>query len=273
MSNQSSNLPSIVGNVPEALLNLVTRGDFKDTSLETMKHHRVLNRMAIVQGQSQREVKAKFGEGAVIIPVAELKLGDKDVEFDAVPVMFFDEFITWNDRNDKTSPKIRDKSLDRASVIAQKSADPNLRQEAYGEEASKFKMRHTHHLTFLVVIYSGPYKGTLCAMSFSRGEFRKGMAFINAIKMRRINGTQAPLWATNWRFSVGERKNEKGEWYGFDFENADSPWIAGEDMAQMQTLHSELLKDYKEQAIVVGHEAADLAGDEEAGDLASSTDM
>jgi hypothetical protein len=265
-------LPVRVGDVPEALLNLALAGG-GDDSLETMRHHRVLNRLALVQGMSKREVKDQFGEGSFVIPAANIKVSGRNETFDIIPVMFFDEFITWSDRNDKSGPKIRERSLDRSSVLAAKCGDPMRRQEAYGDVATKFKMKHTHHLNFLVVLDSGELKGTLAVLSFSRSEFRTGMAFISAIKLRRLNGSQAPLWATRWTVTTGNRKNEKGEWYGIDVSPASSPWIDGEMIAPMKAMHEELKREYKEQALVVGHEAADLGGEEGETDHAASTDM
>ncbi len=269
MTSKPENLPStIVGNVPESLRALVAQGVTGDSSLETMKHHRVLNRINLIQGMSSREMKTKFGEGSIVIPASEILLAKVGESFNFVPVMFFDEYISWNDRNDKSGPKIHERSLDRASALAVKASDANRRSEDYGEVQSngkRYVRKHTHHLNFLVVIYSGPFKGTLCVLSFSRSEFRKGMAFISAIKMRKIQAggytSQAPLWATNWTLTPGPRKNEKGEWWGYDISPASEPFIEEADIPSFQKMHTELLAEYKAQAIVVGHEAADTGED------------
>lgn len=273
MATKNDNVPStIVGNVPESLLSLVAQNPVGDSSLETMKHHRVLNRISLIQGMTAKEMKQKFGEGSIVIPASDVCLAKLGEKFDFVPVMFFDEFVTWNDRADKSQPsKIFERSYDRASLIAVKAGDPNRRAEQYGEEQTGpngkfyFKRKHTHHLNFLIMIYSGQFKGTMCALSFSRSEFKKGLSFISAIKMRKItNGAhsvQAPLWATVWSITPGDRKNDKGEWYGYDISPAEKPFIDNADVMPFKTIHEELMKEYKDRAISVGHEAAEMGED------------
>lgn len=269
-------LPVSVGDVPQELIAMMEAGEIGD-SLETLRHHRILNRLKVVQGMSKREVKAKYGEGSIIIPVTESLIAKVDGKVDFVPVMFFDEFISWNDRDDTASPKIHDKSLDLAGKIAVLSASPTKRSEKYGDngKGGQFVRKHTHHLNFLVVLYSGDLKGTLCVLSFSRGEFSKGLGFVGMVKSQRVKTAtftaSAPLWSQVWTMSVGPRKNDKGEWWGVDIAPADNPRIANDDVRPFKTMHEELLKDYREQLLVVGHEAAE--DDEMGPDLAASKDM
>jgi len=266
-----------VGDVPASLLAMIEQGKLPDT-METMRHHRILNRVAILQPMSGMEFKKKYGEGSAIIPAADQLLIKTDESFDMVPVMFFDEFVCWADRRDKSGPMIREKSLDRASILAAKCSDPNRRKEAYGEplpDGTRLTMRNTHHLNFLCVVYSGPLKGTQCVVSLNRAEFKKGMSLISAIRMRKIQAgnyqVQAPMWSTVWKVTVGHRTNDKGQWYGFDFSPADQPWVDNDDAEPFKSMYDELLKDYKEQLIVVGHEAAE--GKVEGDDPANETEM
>lgn len=274
----SENLPTRVGNIPASLIAMAESGAMGD-SLETMRHHRVLNRLNLVQPTSGRDFKTDFGEGSVIIPVSKTLVIKRGDSVDLTPVMFFDEYVTWRDRDDKTGgAKIIARSFDRAGEIARKAGDANLRKEPYGEpqgpKQERFQMSHTHHLNFPVVLMSGQFKGTLCVMSFSRSAFRTGMSFISAIKMRKIQvpgrpPIQAPLWSTKWTLKVGDRKNEKGEWYGWDLTAATEPYAADEELPPLRAMHEELLKEYREQALDVGHEAGETGHD----DPAAETEM
>lgn len=258
-----------VGEVAPQFLTQYTGAQVPDT-LETMRHHRILNRVAIVQAMSPREKKEKYGEGSCCIPATETKLAGLDEPFEVVPVMFFDEFIQWAHRDDKEGAMIRERSLDRASVLAAKCGDPKRWDEPY--ENGKFKARNTHHLNFLAVVYSGELKGTLVVISFARGEYKKGTTWMGAIKQRRVGGFQAPLWSTRWTFKTTPHTNGKDEWYGFDFEPADKPWIEAEDAEQLKAMHEQLLKDYKDQILEVGHAAAESASESQP-DLRGATDM
>lgn len=280
--NSESDVPVVVGVVPAGLIQMLDQGELGD-SLETMKHHRVLNRLAVVQAQSKREVKSKFPPGTVFIPAIETKVIDHGGMFKVVPVMFFDEFLVWNDRDDKASPMIQESSLDISSAIAIRAGDPNRRNEKYGQKDNgkdQYERRYTHHLNFVVIIYDGELKGTTAVMSFSRGEFRHGMQWIAKIKARRISGKNsagvtvsapAPLWSTCWEIRVGDRGNAKGEWMGFDAEPAENPFVDNEDLMNFKAIHEQLQKEHQDRLLKVGHEAAETATQGE--DFASAKDM
>lgn len=263
-TKKTNDLPvTHVGDVPAHMLALV--GQDQPDSLETMRHHRILNRLAVIQSNSPREKKDKFSEASIAIPAVDLKVCGKDETVLVVPVMFFDEYIQWGDRKDKTGAMMRERSVSRTSKLAIACDDPQRWRVKYGEE-QQYVARNCHHLNFLVVIYSGALKGTLAVASFSRSEYKKGTAWMANIQQRRINGRQAPLWSQVWEFKVSPRKNEHGEWYGIDFANpSEAPgWILSEEIDAMRAMHEQLLADYKAQALEVGHEEAETAsgGDE-----------
>ena len=258
-TKKTNDLPvAHVGDVPDHKLALV--GQDQPDSLQTMRHHRVLNRLAVIQSNSPREKKEKFEEASIAIPAVDLKVCSKDESVLVVPVMFFDEFIQWGDRKDKTGPMIREKTVNLTSKLAAACDDPQRWRVKYGDN-QQFEARNNHHLNFLVVIYSGPLKGTLAVASFARSEYKKGTAWMANIQQRRINGRQAPLWSQVWEFKVGPRKNEHGEWYGIDFANPStaSPWIEGQEIEAMRAMHEQLLVDYKAQILDVGHKEAEVA--------------
>ncbi len=256
-SRDKTDIEKIGADLPEYLQELAEG----DTSLDQLKEHRVLNRLAVIQDQSPREVKALYGAASIAIPASEITVckGGEDESVSFVPVFFFDEFCLWSDRDDKGSPMIQKRSLDKTSDIARKAQDFDRMREPYGEPDDDGKLpyvrRYVHHLNFCGMIYGdSPLRGTPIVLSYQKGEFKKGSAFISALQMRR-----APLWSTVWDLTVGERKNDKGEWYGIDFSNAESPWVDEEDAAAMKSRHEELKEFYKERRLGVGHEVAEAA--------------
>lgn len=252
----TSDLPiAKVGDVPAHLLALVSQ-DLPD-SLATMRHHRVLNRVGVIQPSTKSDKKQKYGpEGTVVIPASETVLAGYGEEFDVTPVMFFDEFIQWGDRKDTAGKMIREKSLDLASALAVKCQDGSKWTEKYGDK-QQFIAKNTHHLNFLCVVMSGDLKGTLVVLSFIRTEFKKGNAWIGAIQQRKIGGRQAPLYTSVWTMKSASRTNDKGEWFGLDFRSAAEPWVSAEDLPQLKAMHEQLVTDYKAQALEVGHETAE----------------
>jgi hypothetical protein len=263
---KKSDVPAVRVDVPEHLLQLVA-GDTVPDTLETMRHHRILNRIAVVQSNSPREKKDKYGEASIVLPAIDTVLCTQQEQIDVVPVMFFDEYVRWADRKDKSGPMIQERSMSRTSKLAQACDDPNRWRVKYGEKG-EFIARNCHHLNFLVVIYkcaNEALKGTLAVLSLSRSEYKKGLSWMANIQQRKIAGRQAPLWSTVWTVKIGPRKNEHGEWYGIDISNAENPYIGSDDIEGMKLLHEQLLKDYKDQALEVGHEEAETTeGDTEA---------
>src|SRR5688572_7085593 len=238
-----------VTDVPDYLLQVVKEGA-GDSSVETMQHHHVLARLDITQSNSPRDKKEKYGEGAIFIPSTETKLADLRQKVDLVPVMFFDEFLQWGDRNDKAGPMIRDRSLDHASALAAKCGNAGKWYEKYGDDGKggQFEARNSHHMNFVCVVYGDhPLKGTIVVLSMHRSAYKKGEALVGAIRARRIAGKQAPMWSTVWSVWSAAKSNDDGEWYGWDFESSAQPWVAKEDLEAMEGIHEKLKEEYRNQ--------------------------
>jgi hypothetical protein len=256
-----------VGDIPEHMLAMLAEQKEHD-SLANMRHHRTLARVAIIQGSTKGELKEKYGEGSLVIVSAEKVLCKVNEFVDLVPVLFFDEYIAWNDRKDKISPMIHEKSFEHGSIVASKAGVREKWSEKYGDKL-EFERRYAHHLNFVCAVYGNhELKGVPVTLSYSRGSFKKGRALIDAIKLRRINGMQVPLYGSVFRFMPARERNDKGEWWVAGFKNPDppeSPWIASADAPIAKTMHDELLKDYESRDLSVKHEEAEKATGDDPG--------
>jgi hypothetical protein len=253
-SKNESNLVH-VGNVPEHLLALMQTVDGSD-SLQTMKHHRILNIIAVVKSNSPIEKKKEYGEGSMVIPSTKTVVAKLGESIEVIPVMFFDEFIKWGDRKDTAGPMIREKTLNRSSKLAQLCQNPQTWNEVYGSSQPPYMARNTHHLNFMCLIASGPLTGQLVVVSFARGEFKQGIGWMGSIQQRRFNGRLMPLYASVWELSVSHRANSKGEWYGIDVRPAAQPYASAEQVELARPIHEQLLQDYKSNSLEVDHEQA-----------------
>lgn len=246
--------------VPAHLLQLMQQGTVS-TGVESMKHIRILNRVAVIQSNSPKEKKDKFGEGAICVPASDMTLARQGQQIDFVPVLFFEEFIAWNDRKDKSGAMIYDRTTDRESDLAKRCQDPKRWFEYYGPtdvpDDKKLKRSFRHHLNFLAVIYSGPLKGELVVFSFAKSNWRVGAGMISKIRQRKIQGLQAPMWSTVFSCRTVHVTNDGNEWYKFDVNNAEVPWVEASDMEAMKLMHEELTASYKASEFSVGHEAAE----------------
>lgn len=262
-----SELPAQIPQVPEHLLALAQDGSLADVN-DALKEHRIVNRLAIVQAASSG-LKKQFEEGSVVIPNADTLVFDKEGSVDFIPVFFFQEFIKWRDRKDKSDePAIVEKTSDPQSELAEMCRDADRRMEPYPND-EKLRFRNTHHLNFVVMLTSGPCAGEICALSFHRSMFYDGKKFIGAIQMRKMPTDQglvsAPMFFTQWKLAVEERSNDEGEWFVFKVAQAEQPWAPKEHLMALKEAHDSMKKEFNERTLGVDHEAGLDKMDEEEG--------
>lgn len=255
-----------VGNIPEHLRALMTSGDNKYADVNAnLQKHRILSRLVLVESMS-KELKKQFKEGDIVIPNTMTCVIPKGESVNFVPVMFYDEYISWWDRKDVGQESaIKDRSFSDTSEIARKSMDHNLREEAYGDK--DYKIKHSHHLNFLVKLTSGNHADTLCVLSFSRGRFKDGKQLIGAIQMRKVPTPEGPvgvpMFMTQWTLSAGDRTNKTNdEYFSYDIEPAAEPWVGDTALVdRFHELNAELTKEYRDNVLRVDHETGMDRGD------------
>ena len=227
----------------------------KDTSLEMLDEYKILPRIKVIQQMTREELKDTYGEGSLIITPGDMLLAKKkDQEFQFVPVFFFPEWCLWSDRRDKANPMIQERSLEKGSKLALLSADPEKRFEEYegGPENKPFKKRYVAHLNFVGVVYGEhPASGTMCTLTFSRGEYNKGRAFISAAKLRRLGSKTAPLWSQVWTLRSNLRERGENKWYGIDFASPQDPFILKEEVPGFKSMFEMLKEDYEKKILQV----------------------
>lgn len=239
---------SVAKVAPKFLANYVA----KDHSTDLMDEYRILPRLKIIQGLTKPELKAEFGEGAVVIVPGAQLVCPNDGSFDFVPLFFFPEYIKWADRRDSSQNAIVEKTLDKSSELANICRDPERRTEPYGQQNKKgeqpWEYRYVEHLCFVGLI-----RGTNdpVVLSFQRGDFGVGRSLISMIKMRRIDGEQAPIWSQVYRLSPNQRNRNGNQWWGLDPSQADEPWINEEEADMFLALHDGLRKDYDKKTLGV----------------------
>lgn len=221
-----------------------------DKSLDAMKQHLVLSRIGIVQALSDPALKEACGEGAAVLYPSKMKLAGKSESFKFVAVMFFAEYIAWNDRDDSSSPAVHEQSMEKTSPVARKSQDPEKREERYGPD-NKFVRRYCEHLNFAGFFTEASGERIPCVLGFVRGEHSTGSRMISSAFIRKV-----PLWAQVWNLRTGFRdKGPKKKWWGFDVD--PSGFIEQEDALFFRTQHEELTKLFEERRLSVDHSDLD----------------
>lgn len=250
----------------------------EDKSLESLKKHRVVPRLKIIQATSDTDLKKTFGEGTVIVRPGDAmicKYEDEPAFFHFVPLFFFTEYAKWADLKANSGPMIIERSYDQAGELAIKAKDFTKRNELYDNhdqlpENERHYYRYVEHLRFIGLIYGDhPLVGTPVTLSFERGEWGQGKNFISAVTLRRqtVEGKPVaiPLWAQVWKLMPKFREPDAArKWYGFGFEPAEQSIIPQDEAESMLALHKEFKNLFEQARLTVQDEPTEPTVDEAA---------
>ncbi len=238
-----------------------------DTSMDALAEYRIVPRMKVIQAMSDKDLKAEFGEGSVIVYPGGQKIAGAEEGFLFVPVFFFPEFMKWADRNDKESNAILDRSFDPQSEIALRSRDPERRNEEYPDgrkdrKGKPLEFRYCEHLNFVGVVYNEEGDFEPVILGFAKGDFSKGKQLASSIRMRRADGRPVPMWAQVWQFHTVLNEGSEGSWYQLRSSSPTVNVIQAEHAPALKELH-EMLKDEHLKGLVrVGGDEEEEGGGE-----------
>ena len=247
--------PSWLDQVPE-----------NDTSTEGMAEYRILSRLKIVQAQTDKMLRDKHGIGSIILHPADVLVAGLNQPFNITPLYFWTEYAKWRDLRDKEIPARLEVTRDKASDLARRAKDRDLRFETYaGDEGLPPKdqrtFRYVEHLNFAVVIndLSHPNHGEICSLSYERGSFFTGKKFISSIMAQRPNGVSAPLYAQIWKMGVVEVNGKEGDYHVLDFEPLpqDERYVSGADFETFKREHESLKAADEANALGMAEDSAD----------------
>jgi len=221
-----------------------------------MKAKRVLSRLKRIQGMTDDSLKAKHGEGSVILHPTGVKIADRDEDFAFVPLFFFLEYTKDSDLEDSEADFILERSFDTASNIAILAQDKERRTEDYADgrkrkDGTPMRYRYVEHFVFPGVLYGGPNNMTPCVISFERGEHFQGQNLCSAWDMRKIGMDNAPMWACVWNFRSVLRTRDTFKWFGWDFDNPEKMYIEEGEYETFHSMHEELARLHAERLLVV----------------------
>lgn len=230
-----------------------------DISINDLTPYRVLNRMKIIQNLTSEEIKAKFGEGSLIIIPTMLPLANKGIPIVITPLFFFMEYFAIADINDKGGERKSDKTMDAKNPIAVKALNPKHRIEKYGQDG-RFIMKYKDCASFACMIQDGEFKGNIVVLPFMGGERFNGTNFINTLTVRRSpSGNPYPYWSQRIRMwtELKTVPNTSKKWQGFSYKYDEQPYISAEEVPVFQRLSKELRDDYNKQRIATVDDMVD----------------
>lgn len=177
--------------------------------------------LRICQQLSKKLKEAGIPEGDIVLltQASAESIGNMSTPLLVVPVFWFTEYLAMNPRKATTLARVRERTYDATSVLAQKCK--NRIEEACPELPTE-KIQYNETLTFIVYIV---HLGLAAAVSFMRGEYVYGSNFANLIKRRGVK-----VFAGCYELCSGKHQNRAGdEWYGFDARNpinGNPKWVS-----------------------------------------------
>lgn len=212
----------------------------------------------IVQGTAKPPISDMFKRGDAILTPTLTLLAAKGQTFQAVPLMFFPEWIVKNPIGADVT--VADRSFDPKSDIAIKSRDPKTRKAPWEQDKTK-SVKYLEVLNFVIAIWNNEnLPGLVAVVRFSSGEHKTGTSWATSIKMRNI-----PMCGTIWEFMVGDRSNKDGTWGGFNIHPPkEGPSLVMDSNAfeSLKKLALEYQAAHKERLLVVDDD--DAGGEDEA---------
>lgn len=209
-------------------------------------------RMKIVQF-IKGDAYDKFDPGTVLVvpQIQEIKM-----PFLFTPLFFFPEWCVWNPLEMKGQlPVIRERSLDPAGELANKSRDKSTRSWPCPEN-DDYKCVVSEHLTLIVMIHGDtPVQNVPVVLNFLRGEYGTGTSLLSMIQLR-----QQSIYSCVFEANVDKKKprtNAKGKWFGFDFTNPTevSPWVDDNAVHLVyKGIHESLALSHSRNEIKVDHD-------------------
>jgi hypothetical protein len=214
-------------------------------------------RAKIVQSSSREPFKSKFEEGDVVaVPNLQLLLAHGGTML-VTPIFFFPEWCVWNPLQMAGLPTIRERSFDPRSEIAALSRDNNKRRFPCPEN-TQLQCQAQEHLNLICILENVPdFEEIPVVFTFLRKEYKTGSMWLNLIQ-----GRKAPMGSMVFEVGTASRKNDKGEWIGFDIDNPAKPnpaWIPADRFESFyKPLFEKFQKAHADNVLIVEHD--DLAG-------------
>lgn len=174
--------------------------------------------LKIVQTQSDRTLREKFGEGTTILRPQDSVVATLGQPFYVVPVFQYAEWITWAPMKMKGQvPAILDRSFSATSVIARKAANKDTREEVgyvFNGQKLPHPVKHLEHITFIMALYSHELGSVAAVLSYKSGEYVRGKKFASLLKARNCD-----IFACVFEATASLRTGNGNEWYGWDIVN------------------------------------------------------
>lgn len=176
---------------------------------EDLKAYQTTPRLGIVQANSDRERKASYGEGSVVIFPDGDVVAKLEEDFIWIPLAFFPNWEKRSDFNDKNSDFILESTMDEKSEVARKSRSKADRKEPYPnfDPANPLFYKYVQNLNFVALIVSGPMTNTIATLTFNNANHFQGERLAGLFRRRGI-----ALWANRVK-----SRTEPQNWGGNDF--------------------------------------------------------
>lgn len=245
-------LPTRVGqNAPLAPLPTYMQAD-KGVGLEKLSQFVVPPMVKIVTATSDKELRETFGVGTVIMSPDNVVIAspsDRDpvtgvaatpASFLFTPLFFYEEFITWVDRDCPDVFMIKDKSFNPLSAIARKARSSDTWTEPMPAPNEKFNYSHQQHLNFVIKV-EGIDKPMV--ISFSRSSWKVGKELA-----RMIHRREAAIFGNRFACLIVETTDDKNTWL---IPQVESPpdgvtWVSEADYPVFKELHEKFMKLHAE---------------------------
>lgn len=252
-----SNAVAKPGERPAHLAKYATEG------ADLLAQYQQLQRLKVVQDQTDRELKKLFPAGSAILAPERSLVAHATNPFEAAVLFFWPSWERWADLDDKSHPPGPvESSLDPASEVARAARNPKTRLVPYPDntEQRKWNWRNIESLNFAIRIETGPAAGAVAVVSFNKGSHGLGSGLCGYLK-RRADTQGVSIWANRLVFATHEVPGKtKGTFWVPEWKPAEEPFCSAADADVLKATYDGLKKAHDGRTIGV---ASDVPADED----------
>jgi hypothetical protein len=244
--------------VPEYLQEMQVAGR-RPQGLEGLKDYWVPPRLKIVQAMTDAQLKATFGEGAIIVtpqntPVSVPSEGSPAFTF--IPIMSFTEFMAVNPRVPNLN-FVRERTSDPNHPIAKRARnwkDKDARTESCPEAPSK-SIRYCEFLNFLCIVEVEGLVHSPVLFSFWSSGSADGRKLANLILAKNVD-----MFAQRFEGKATPRSKDGNNWFGLSVSTpTQAPAFvqSPEEYARYRGMHEQFRKMRESGTIQTEHDFDD----------------
>jgi len=197
-------------------------------------------RLVVVQAMSAADIKAEFGEGAMIVRPDNTLAAALGERMTVNPVFRWVSWQKWADVKDSDAvPPIIAETFDAEHVIAKRARSSVFadRREEYGSGQRNLVYRYFESINMIIAVDGGPLDGMVLVTSWRSAGHKHGAKLVRHID--RFGAQGVPIFGHRINLVAQGETNKAGQTYMVIIPRHDTlrPWTGEDRIERLTEMH------------------------------------